>query len=152
MEQKQSDKELEARNSLPEELKPIFDKFVSDYKYAATMRHGRPYISYIVLADMIRAGWRLSAELIDEKKEKLSISDKSRQFLRVFNHVYLQWFTVPGYNPPVDNEPLTEEEMELAADISDYCEQLFYRITDEQDEKNKGKKPLKPSPPATAGK
>jgi hypothetical protein len=62
MAEKPSEKHIEARNSLPEELKPIFDDFVSDYKYAATMRHGRPYISYIVLADIVRAGWRLSAK------------------------------------------------------------------------------------------
>ena len=62
MEQKPSEKELEARNSLPEELKPIFDDFVADYKYAATMRHGQPYISYIVLADMAKAGWRCVAK------------------------------------------------------------------------------------------
>lgn len=62
MSEKPSEKQIEARNSLPDELKPIFDEFVSDYKYVATMRHGRPYISYIVLADMTRAGWRLSAE------------------------------------------------------------------------------------------
>lgn len=62
MEQKPSEKELQARNSLPDELKPVFDEFVSGYKYAATMRHGQPYISYIVLADMVKAGWRLSAE------------------------------------------------------------------------------------------
>jgi hypothetical protein len=64
MEQKRSEKELESRNSLPEELKPVFDEIVADYKYAATCRHGRPYISYVVLADMVRAGWRLSAEPI----------------------------------------------------------------------------------------
>jgi len=62
MTEKPSDKQIEARNGLPDELKPIFDDFVADYKYAATLRHGRPYISYIVLADMIRAGWRLSAK------------------------------------------------------------------------------------------
>ena len=62
MAEKQSEKQIEARNSLPNELKPIFDDFVADYKYVATLRHGRPYISYIVLADMIRAGWRLSAK------------------------------------------------------------------------------------------
>ena len=55
-------KHEEARNTLPDELKPIFDNFVSDYKYAASMRHGAPYVSYIVLADMIRAGWRCIAE------------------------------------------------------------------------------------------
>lgn len=57
-----SEKQLEARNSLPEELQSIYDDFVSDYRYASTLRYGKPYISYIVLADMIRAGWRLSAE------------------------------------------------------------------------------------------
>jgi len=62
MAEKPSEKQIEARDSLPDELKPIFDEFVADYKYAATMRHGRPYISYIVLADMIRAGWCLSAK------------------------------------------------------------------------------------------
>ena len=62
MAEKPSEKEIEARDSLPEELRLIFDDFVADYKYAATMRHGRPYISYIVLADMVRAGWRCSAE------------------------------------------------------------------------------------------
>jgi len=55
-------KQEEARNTLPEELQPIFDEFVSDYRYAATARHGKPYISYIVLADMVRAGWRCSAK------------------------------------------------------------------------------------------
>ena len=62
MTEKPSEKQIEARDSLPDELKLIFDDFVSDYKYAATMRHGAPYVSYIVLADMIRAGWRLSAK------------------------------------------------------------------------------------------
>jgi len=66
MPEKPSEKQIEARNSLPDELKLIFDDFVADYKFAATMRHGRPYISYIVLADMIRAGWRLTADPIKD--------------------------------------------------------------------------------------
>jgi len=61
-----SQKENQARDELPDELKSVFDDFVADYKYAATLRHGKPYISYIVLADMIRAGWRLSANSIYE--------------------------------------------------------------------------------------
>jgi hypothetical protein len=64
MEQKQTGKEIDARNSLSDELKPIFDELVSHYKYAATVRHGRPYVSYIVLADLVKAGWRLSAKPI----------------------------------------------------------------------------------------
>jgi len=62
MTEKQSEKQIEARNSLPDELKPTFDDFVADYKYAATVRHGKPYISYVVLADMVRAGWRPTSE------------------------------------------------------------------------------------------
>ena len=62
MAEKLSEKQIEARNSLPEELKPIFDDFVSDYKYAATLRHGRPYVSYVVSADLIKAGWRCVAK------------------------------------------------------------------------------------------
>ena len=62
MTEKISGKNSEARESLPDELKIFYDEFVSGYKYAATLRHGSPYISQIVLADMVRAGWRLSAE------------------------------------------------------------------------------------------
>jgi hypothetical protein len=62
METQRSPKEEEARNSLPVGLRQIFDDFVADYKFHGTQRHGRPYISYIVLADMVRAGWRLAAE------------------------------------------------------------------------------------------
>lgn len=62
MDYKDSEKYIEAKNSLNDDLKPIYEEFVADYRYAATLRHGRPYISYIVLADMVRAGWRLAAE------------------------------------------------------------------------------------------
>ena len=60
-EEHKSEKELQARDSLPEDLRPIFDDFVTDYKFAATKHHGRPYVSYIVLAEMVRLGWRLGA-------------------------------------------------------------------------------------------
>ena len=73
------------------------------------------------------------------------MSEKARQFRKVFNRVYHQWFKVPGYEPPLDDEPLTDEELELAAEISDYCEQLFCQITDEQNEKNRGKNSTKSS-------
>ena len=58
-----------ARNSLPESLQPVFDRFVKDYKFAASMRHGAPYVSYIVLADMVRAGWRLADEPLSDGDE-----------------------------------------------------------------------------------
>ena len=62
MSENRTPKHEEARNSLPDELKPIFDQLVAEYKFAAAMRHGAPYVSYIVLADLIKAGWRPSAE------------------------------------------------------------------------------------------
>ena len=72
MAEKPSEKQIEARNSLPEELKPVFDDFVADYKYAATVRYGRAYISYVVSADLIKAGWRCTAEAIKETKPSKS--------------------------------------------------------------------------------
>lgn len=63
-----SQKEEEARNTLADELKPVFDDFVADYIYIATARYGKPYISYIVLADMVRAGWRRTAEPVKAEK------------------------------------------------------------------------------------
>jgi hypothetical protein len=57
---KRAEKEQQARDLLPDELKPIFDDFVNDYKFFATKHYGRPYVSYLVLAEMVRAGWRRS--------------------------------------------------------------------------------------------
>lgn len=61
---KRSEKHEQARNSLSEELRPVFDAFVEDYKFAGTIHHGSPFVSYIILAEMVRAGWRPSAEPI----------------------------------------------------------------------------------------
>lgn len=63
-EAKRSEKHEAARNTLPDELKPVFDDFVSDYKFAGTKHHGSPFVSYIILAEMVRMGWRLGAEQI----------------------------------------------------------------------------------------
>ena len=66
MDTQRSEKHEQARNSLPEELRSIFDDFVDDYRFAATKVHGSPFVSYMVLAEMVRAGWRLAAEPIRE--------------------------------------------------------------------------------------
>jgi len=57
-----TEKHEEARNTLPEELKPIFDELVEDYRFAVHLRYGKRFVSYIVLADLVKAGWRRSAE------------------------------------------------------------------------------------------
>ncbi len=64
MSEKRTPKYEEARNTLSDESKPVFDELVDEYRYLAALRHGAPYVSYIVLADLVRAGWRHSAEAI----------------------------------------------------------------------------------------
>lgn len=51
-----------ARNTLPADLKPVFDDLVADYRFAATKHHRSPFVSYSVLADLVKAGWRLAAD------------------------------------------------------------------------------------------
>lgn len=63
---KRSEKHEQARDSLPDELRPIFDAFVDDYKFAATIHHGKPSVSHIVLAEMVKAGWRPVGEPIGQ--------------------------------------------------------------------------------------
>ena len=65
---KRSEKHEQARNSLPDDLKPVFDEFIEDYKFSASVRHGSPFVSYIVLADLVRTGWRHTEEPIEEDK------------------------------------------------------------------------------------
>ena len=67
MKESSSPRRQDARDTLPDELRPIFDEFVADYVYASTKRYGKPYISYAVLADMVRAGWRPSASPLKGK-------------------------------------------------------------------------------------
>ena len=66
---KRSEKHEHARKSLPEELRPVFDDFVADYKFAGTIHHGSPFVSYIILAEMVKAGWRLTGEPIGQWKK-----------------------------------------------------------------------------------
>ena len=66
--EKRSEKHEFARKSLPDDLKGVFDDFVDHYKFAATKHHGSPFVSYIVLAEMVRAGWRLAAEPIEDSQ------------------------------------------------------------------------------------
>lgn len=62
MDYKNSGECKEPKASLPEELRGVCDKFVADFRHAATPRYGKPYVSYIVLADMVKAGWRCTAK------------------------------------------------------------------------------------------
>lgn len=55
-----------ARSSLPESLRPVFDDFVNDYKFCGTKYHGSPFVSYVILAEMVKMGWRLAADPIPD--------------------------------------------------------------------------------------
>ena len=54
--------------SLPNELKPIFKRIVDEYQYHCVLKYGRPFVSYAVLADLVRDGWRPTHDpFIDSK-------------------------------------------------------------------------------------
>jgi hypothetical protein len=59
---RQSPKFLEARNTLPEELHPIYDRMVEEYSFYALKHYGRGWVAYMVIADLVRSGWRPSVE------------------------------------------------------------------------------------------
>jgi hypothetical protein len=65
---KRSQKHEEARNTLPDELRAVFDEIVEDYKFATAKRYGSGYVAYIVLADLIRVGWRHVADPLADKE------------------------------------------------------------------------------------
>ncbi len=67
-EKKRSEKHEFARNSLPGHLVPIFDDFAADYMFYATKHYGKPFVSYIVIAEMVKAGWRLAELPLTEKR------------------------------------------------------------------------------------
>ncbi len=54
----QSPKFIEARESLPPDLRPIYDRLVEEYAYQTAVRYGKGYVAYSVLAEVVRSGWR----------------------------------------------------------------------------------------------
>ena len=54
----QSPKYLEARESLPANLRPIYDRLVEEYAFHTEVSYGRGYVAYKVLAALVREGWR----------------------------------------------------------------------------------------------
>lgn len=70
-EEKRTEKHSQARNSLPPQMVSVFDELVSEYRFLATKHHRSPFVSYAVLADLIRAGWRPSAQTVPESKTNI---------------------------------------------------------------------------------
>ena len=69
MTKERSEKHQQARDALPEDLRPVFDQLVDDYRFAAHTYHGSPFVSYHVLAEIVKAGWRPSAEPMGQWKK-----------------------------------------------------------------------------------
>jgi hypothetical protein len=64
MSEERSQKCEQSRASLPDDLKPVFDALVKDYKFAAQVHYGTVLVSYSILANLVRSGWRPSAQPI----------------------------------------------------------------------------------------
>ncbi len=47
----------DARESLPEERRPEFDKLVEDVSNCSTFIYGTRFVSYAILAELVRDGW-----------------------------------------------------------------------------------------------
>jgi len=50
----------ETRAELPDELRPVYDDLVQWYRYFAAFHYSHPFVSYKILADLVREGWRMS--------------------------------------------------------------------------------------------
>lgn len=58
---KATPKYVEARDTLPEELRPIYDRLVEEYFLHTHATYGHGYVAYRVIAALVRDGWRPSA-------------------------------------------------------------------------------------------
>lgn len=56
-----SAKHTEAREALDERLHAAFDALVQDYQFYVSVHYASRFVSYLILADLVRAGWRPSA-------------------------------------------------------------------------------------------
>jgi hypothetical protein len=46
------------RESLHPDLRQAFDALVLDYRHYASVHHKQPFVSYKVLAELVKIGWR----------------------------------------------------------------------------------------------
>jgi hypothetical protein len=64
-----SEKHAEARGTLPDELLGAFDALVADYKFYSSIYYGARLVSYRILADLVRSGWRPPPDKSEPKGE-----------------------------------------------------------------------------------
>jgi len=58
----ESAKYREAEEGVPEELRDIYREMVQHYEFLTWKEYGKGYVAYKVLAKMVLAGWRPSAQ------------------------------------------------------------------------------------------
>jgi hypothetical protein len=56
--QKPNENYVAARDSLPNELRPIYDQLVEDYRFCASSRYGAGWVAYHIIADLVKMGWK----------------------------------------------------------------------------------------------
>jgi hypothetical protein len=61
---------------LPEPLKPVFARLVLEYGFLTSISYGKGYVNYRVLAELVLAGWRPSAE--SDPHSKLNTVERKR--------------------------------------------------------------------------
>ncbi len=49
---------LQEREKLPSGLRATYDALVESYRFHAFVHHTHPFVSYKVLASLVRDGWR----------------------------------------------------------------------------------------------
>jgi hypothetical protein len=51
-------KKQEARETLPEHLRPVFDKLCEEYLFWSQYYYGSSLISYSIIKELVEDGWR----------------------------------------------------------------------------------------------
>ncbi|HOF41010.1 MAG TPA: hypothetical protein PLD73_13130 [Candidatus Hydrogenedentes bacterium] len=65
---KDSPKAKQGAERLPQDLRDVYWRMVEEYAFLTKVRYGRGYVAYEILADMVLAGWRPSAERHPESR------------------------------------------------------------------------------------
>ena len=53
-----SKKHEDGRQRVPAKLRPYFDEFVVDFRFASLKHYGTTMVSYEIIADLVLMGWR----------------------------------------------------------------------------------------------
>lgn len=62
-----SQKYQAARESLPKDLHHVYKQLVEEYSFHTLTKYGRGYVAYEILAELVRDGWRPSAEPLNRE-------------------------------------------------------------------------------------